>query len=172
MITFLQGDVTKPQIVHEDGCIVAHIVNDVNKFGSGIAAAMAKNFPIVKKKYHEWANQGFFHNDDLDMFSPFQLGYNQFLDVQYGDRSIWIVNMLAQHGLKSKNNPVPFQGLALQGCLEQINEFMGQCDHSVGLHMGKIGSMRGGGHWPDILDRIQMILPTRSVYIYEFDENV
>lgn len=175
MISFLQGDVTKPQLKEGEHCIIAHIVNDQNKFGSGIAAFMAKRYPFVKKEYHAWANRGYCYNEEYDIYSPFQLGYNQYVDVFYGDESITVCNMLAQKGMISAKNPHPMQPISLIGCLECLDQFCddwNSCFQSkAAIHMGKIGSLRGGGNWEQTLDKIKMILPTRTVYIYEFDEN-
>jgi len=51
-ISYVVGDVTQPQ--GEGLKIVAHVCNDANGFGAGVAGAIARRWPEVKGAYHAW----------------------------------------------------------------------------------------------------------------------
>ena len=95
-ITYVKGDVTKPIDADKGNKILVHCVNDCGKMGAGVALAIARKWPSVKKKYVEWHRRG----------RNFGLGKVQFVKVE---DDIVIGNMIGQHGIRSKNNQKPIR---------------------------------------------------------------
>ncbi len=82
----------------EEQQIIAHISNDVGAFGAGVAGQIAKKWPNVKAHYLEVKKTGYV------------LGCSQIVRVS---PRLSIVNMIAQHGLRSSSNPTDYRALDL-----------------------------------------------------------
>lgn len=150
MIEYIKGDV-----LHNSNTkrIIAHVCNNVGGFGKGFALAVAKKYPMVKKRYNEWYNSQFIYKD------VFQLGDWQ--DV-FIDDNLTFVNMLCQNGYKSEINPCPLDYDALERCLYGLD-----CMNRVEIWMPRIGSGLAGGDWRKIENRINCFLKDRIVKVFE-----
>lgn len=115
MITYHTGDATRPPL---DGVLViAHVLSDAGSYGKGFASEVAERYPRARRRYRAWAR------GDRSYAWPFQLGAVQWVGVgadlartcRFSDR--WVANMVAQHGLRSRDNPHPLDLDALEQCL-------------------------------------------------------
>jgi len=153
-ITYLVGDATEPK----EGLntkIIAHICNDVGAWGKGFTAALDKKWDKPRKAYKEWANGEYF-----------DLGGIQFVTIDK-EADLYVANMVAQHGLRSKDNPTPIDYKALKRCLDLVEEEANFLEASV--HMPKIGTGLAGGDW-QIIEKIivnQLCVHNIAVYVYE-----
>ena len=95
-ITYLKGDATAP--ITEGNKIIVHICNDIGGWGKGFVLAISKKWKAPEKSYRDWYKNRV-END-------FSLGNIQVIKVTEG---IFIGNMIAQQGLKFKNNIVPIR---------------------------------------------------------------
>jgi O-acetyl-ADP-ribose deacetylase (regulator of RNase III) len=93
------------------------------------------------------------------------LGEVQFVPV---GKYIYIANMLCQHGLQGRSNPVPLRYPALRECLQRVGQTAKRLQASV--HMPKIGCGLAGGKWekiePIIIDELDG--KNISVTVYDF----
>ena len=147
------------------GCsvIVPHVCNNVNVFGAGFAAAVARHYPIVKENYH-LLGPSFLKN---------HLGYTQFVDAYknpHTGHKLIFANMIAQHGTISQSNPRPLNYYALTkgmvGVLNYIHNHFGQ-DSDVQIHAPKFGCGLAGGNWNFIEELIKDIWNNQTVFIYQ-----
>lgn len=161
MIYYIIGDATYPQI--EDGLrVIAHVCNDIGKWGAGFSGAISKRWKGPEeyfKKQYKWAKP-----------RP-KLG-----DVQWNfpELDIGVVNMIAQHGVRSLLEPTPIRYDALERCLEATAEGARACAgieelnrQRLTFHMPRIGCGLAGGDWERVEPLIDEVLWDIDVYVYD-----
>lgn len=152
-ITYLTGDATYPQT--NSPAIIAHICNDVGAWGSGFVLSISSRWKKPEFEYRRWYRSG----------EHFKLGEVQLVSV---GADIYVMNMLAQHGLIGRANPKPIRYNALRQCLTRLAEQAEKLSASV--HMPRIGCGRAGGKWEDVAPHITNELSDKgiSVFVYDF----
>lgn len=133
MIKYLLGDATKP-IMYPT--IIAHVCNNINKWGKGFVVPLGKKYPEAKYKYHEW-----FLDSDKFNDKPI-LGNTQFVVIS---DTIAVANMIAQEGIYKINGKIPLKYDSLRECLKKVNEFA--IKHNAVVNMPRIGCGLAGGEW-------------------------
>jgi O-acetyl-ADP-ribose deacetylase (regulator of RNase III) len=163
VIKYVKGDATDPQ---GDGRkIIAHIVNDEGKWGSGFVVALSRRDPLPERVYRRWHRQGSYVDANLRVL-PFALGQCQLL--AYAFPGVWVANMIAQRGVRhDRSAPRAVQYGALEGCLLQLAHEAAHLDASV--HMPRIGCGLGGGSWDEVEPIIQKTLTDRGVSVTVYD---
>lgn len=145
--------------------IVPHVCNNIDLFDAGFAAQIAKNYPEVKANYH-MLGKSFLKNN---------LGHSQMIKVYEQPKyrhKLYIVNMIAQNGIKSPKNPRPLNYAALVKSMIQVSQFIHsstgffQKSENVEIHAPKFGSGLSGGNWNFISDLINDIWGKYNVFIY------
>lgn len=144
--------------------IVPHVCNNVDSFGAGFTAGIAKHYPVVKENYHMLGSH----------FLKNNLGYTQFVEVakdnKYGYKLIF-ANMIAQNGTISKLNTRPLNYYALVKSMASIKSYIQQNfnpkDSPVQIHAPKFGSGLAGGDWRFIEELIKDIWNNIPVFIYD-----
>ena len=169
-ITYVKGDLFKH--VQDNDCII-HVCNNIDRFGSGFAAAMTAFAPIVKEAYHEWFKEPgdcCLENINVTTGSP-TLGNIQIVNYFYyiGDdtgKTIKVVNMIAQDGVIGKNNPHPLHYNALAICLEHV---LNRIPKYMRIIAPKFGSGLAGGDWQKISEMVGTIFgeKDRDITIFE-----
>lgn len=134
--------------------MIAHICNDRGGWGKGFVLALSKKWPEPEQYYRRW-----YASKKL-----FDLGAIQVVEVR---PSLWVVNMIAQHGYKAGSNGPPIRYDALKKCLESLNIEAGGFGASI--HMPKIGTGLAGGKWELIEPIIQEALKNRAVFVYTLE---
>lgn len=147
--------------------IVPHVCNNIDSFGAGFAAGIAKHYPLVKENYHLLGSH----------FLKNNLGYVQYVEVakdsNYGHKLIF-ANMIAQNGILSKYNPRPLNYYALVKSMTSIVSFINKnfdADHPIQIHAPKFGSGLAGGNWQFIEELIKDIWSNIPVFIYDLKKN-
>lgn len=141
---------------HTDA-IVPHVVSNSGKFSSGFAAAVEKNYPIVKANY--------------EMLSTYKLGENQFIKIDAGNRrSIIFVNMIAQNS-NARRGKRQLNYLSLVKCMALISTYIrnnySEIDsNKVEIHAPKFGCGFAGGNWNFISDLIDDVWGDYTTYVY------
>jgi O-acetyl-ADP-ribose deacetylase (regulator of RNase III) len=137
-VQYTYGDATAA--IAEGNKLIAHVCNDRGGWGKGFVVAVSRRWPEPEQHYRNWS-----HTND------FRLGATQLVQVEY---DTWVANMLAQHGYRSRNNPLPLRYDALEACLHTLAAYARRLDASV--HIPRIGCGLAGGAWTTvsgILDR-------------------
>ena len=147
--------------------VVPHVCNNIDLFGAGFAAKIAEKFPIVKENYH-MLGKTFLKNN---------LGYSQFIKVyedQKYNHQLFVVNMIAQNGIKNPTNHRPLNYAALVKCMINVSQFIisnysiGTKTEKIEIHAPKFGCGLAGGNWNFVQDLISDIWGKYSVFIYDF----
>src|ERR1700687_5024838 len=106
-IRFVKGDATLP---HGTGLkILAHVWNDLGRWGKGFVLAISSRWPDAERAYREWYRG---RND-------FALGAVQFVEVE---QYMWVANMVAQHGVRGSSRKPPIRYEAVEECLGKVAE--------------------------------------------------
>lgn len=141
--------------------IVPHVCNNIDLFGAGFAAAVSKQYPIVKENYH-LLGKNFLKNNP---------GYVQYVkvmeDKNYG-HSLIFANMIAQNSTISKSNPRPLNYRYLVQSMIDIDKFIKSKfhDQKIEIHTPKFGCGLAGGDWNFIADLIEDIWKDHNTYVY------
>ena len=106
IIETIHGDVlTAPTKSPNALKIIPHVVNDNGGWGKGFVVSLSKKWPEPESAYRDWQEEGKtkigFNSSTMEI--PFKLGYVQPVVI---DPNTIVLNMLAQHGYKSKENPI------------------------------------------------------------------
>lgn len=144
---------------------IPHVCNNIDLFGAGFASDVAQEFPSVKADYH-MLGKNFLKNN---------FGYCQIIRVMEEPKhkqKLYIVNMIAQNGIKSKNNPRPLNYFALAKSMGTLSSFIlsntGFLNKSenIEIHCPKFGSGLAGGNWNFISDLIQDVWGKYNVTVH------
>lgn len=130
----LIGDVVQP---YGSGLIL-QVVNDVGAYGAGVSGAIGKRWGKVATEYKRLAQCG---------SKEFSLGFVQFV---YIDPDFEVANMVAQKGLRGKDNPHPLQIPHLIHCLQTVSRYAKENQHKrIHVPYG-IGCGLAGGNWQEV----------------------
>jgi hypothetical protein len=175
ILTNVIGDATTPQRINENEIVViTHCCNNgvngdgIGVMGAGVALSLRRKWEKVFEKYKKMEKQ-----------SPKglknRLGENCYVRVE---EDVIVVNMIAQDGIISTNNPKPIKYWALMRCMEAIRtdlfSYIGTNSQYDGrkpvIHTPKFGSERGGGNFDFILELIREIWLEAGidVVVYEY----
>jgi len=153
-IKLLKGDATVPQA---KGCkIIAHVCNDQGGWGKGFVLAISARWKEPERAYRDWYRQRS-END-------FQLGAVQFIQV---DPTIWVANMIGQHGMKTGSKGPPIRYPAIEACLTKVLAKAQELAASV--HMPRIGCGLAGGKWEVIEPLITQTLCANDIAVTVYD---
>lgn len=143
-IHYVTGDATEP--IGEGKKIIAHICNDQGGWGAGFVLALSKKWEEPEKHYREaFAKQV----------------------VKTATPNIDVVNMVAQHGYKTKDNPLPLSYGTLQVCLSKLR-YIATYLHAT-VHMPRIGCGLAGGDWEKVTQIIKDELCARDIPVFVYD---
>lgn len=156
MIEYLVGDATDPGTT--GARIIAHVVNDIGRWGRGFVLSVTKRYPTAEAAYREW-NKG-----ERDQHIPFNLGEVQFVHVA---PNIVVANMIAQRGVDTILDMPPIRYDALEICLIRLRSFAQRYDASV--HMPRIGCGLAGGEWSKVEKLVSHTLADVKTLVYDFD---
>lgn len=155
MLVFKRGDASRPPV--EGPKVIAHVCNDLGRWGKGFEKALSARFPQVERAYRSWAEKGVWLDE------PFGLGGAQIIDIP--KTNVTVVNMLAQHGVKTRDGVPPIRYGALETALHKLQIVTRQRDASV--HMPRIGVGPAGGDWEIVAQLIEKLLGEFHVFIYD-----
>lgn len=149
---FLTGDATSPKT--DGNKIIAHICNDIGSWGAGFVLAISRQWPEPEASYREWfATQ-----------SDFALGNIQTVAVS---PNLYVANMIAQRGVRSKENMVPLKYAYLEKCLVKLCTFAQR--HKASIHMPRIGCGLAGGKWTNVEPFILELLVNQGIDVFVYD---
>jgi len=151
-LSYVVGDVIRPR---GDGTrILAHVCNDANGYGAGVALAIARRWPEAKSAYHAWHAKG----------ENFALGMVQLVRLSDG---IIVANMIAQHGYAYAGNPA-IQYPALHMCLSKVAKRAEEL--GAAIHIPRLGCGLAGGTWDKVEPIIMETMNDLDVTVYDLPE--
>lgn len=153
-IVYQVGDATQPQ--GSGPKIISHICNDVGGWGRGFVVAVSNRWKEPESDYRRWA-EGKWN-------TQFELGEVRFVEAE---QDLWVVNMIAQHKIRSEKGLPPIRYEALEKCLKQVAEFADT--HKASVHMPRIGAGLAGGSWEAISEIIDRTVIARGVAVTVYD---
>lgn len=145
-LTYRTGDTTA---INERPAIIAHVCNDRGAWGAGFSGALSKRWPTVATHYKQW-------------WAGAHLGDIQIVDVA---SELWVINMLAQHGLRRRNHPPPIRYTALTEALRSVAFEV--TARQATLHVPRIGCGLAGGSWMIIEPILCNVLADIDVTVYD-----
>lgn len=148
-INYVIGDATRP--IGDGIKIIPHIVNNINRWGSGFVLAISARWTYPEDFYR--ARQSY------------PLGHADVLTVE---EDIMVANMIAQHRIRpdSDGNP-PIRYDALKTALKKVNDIA--LEKNATLHAPKFGAGLSGGDW-NIIEGIIKEVVTVPITIYVLDK--
>ena len=153
-IVYISGDATAP--IGEGHKIIAHICNDIGRWGKGFVVAISRRWPEPEADYRNWyagRNQ-----------NNFGLGAVRVVPVT---DNLSVANMVGQHGIRRKGGTPPIRYDAVRMCLDRLGDLAEPLDASV--HMPRIGCGLAGGDWSDIEPILQDALASRDIQVTVYD---
>lgn len=135
MINYVTGDSIYPP--GEGLKVITHICNNKDRWGAGFALELSKRWSRPEAMYHH------LYSGQEGVSMP-RLGD---IHVVLVEVDIVVVNMVAQNGLPSKNNPKPCDLPALKNCLMTLKHRLDDAKIKPSIHMPKIGTGFGGRDW-------------------------
>jgi len=169
-ITYITGDATEP--VGGGARLIAHVVNDIGLWGAGFTAALDAKWPGVGDDYRDWHLRQKRHWGQ-ECFGLGEVSHviADSIHAFPGDHpgiGIWVVNMLAQQGVRSKANPRPLRYDALGSCLMKLGRVASE--HPIySVHMPRIGCGLAGGRWAIVEELITDALCRQNVPVFVYD---
>jgi O-acetyl-ADP-ribose deacetylase (regulator of RNase III) len=161
MINYLTGDATEPKV--DGNKIIAHICNDVGGWGRGFVLSLTQRYPAAEAAYRNWAQGNPNPNPNIPDV-VFRLGEVQIVRVT---SDILVANMIAQHGITTKNEIPPIRYEALGVCLNSVATISKKIGASI--HMPRIGCGLAGGKWKYIEPILEQYLKDIPTYVYDFN---
>mgnify|MGYP001606700477 CR=1 FL=1 len=152
-IKYIKGDATET-IDSGDRCII-HICNDIGLWGAGFVLSLSKKWPQPGAAYRILAASEM----------PGMLGETQEILVQPG---LWVINLIAQRGVRSSTNKQPLDYNVLRSTLlKEVDFIKSKCNSSV--HMPRIGCGLGGGKWNDVKEILESTLCLNDIQVTVYD---
>ncbi len=148
---YLTGDATAPQ--RAAPWVIAHVCNDIGRWGRGFVLPLAKRWPEAKRAFLE-RSRG----------AGLALGEVQFVELEDGCS---VANMIGQRGIYRrgrKDAPIRYEALAQ--CLSRLNEYA--LARGMSVHMPRVGAGLAGGDWREVesLLRLHLELARLEVFVY------
>lgn len=157
-IKFIKGDATQPQA--KGIKFIAHICNNLGGWGRGFVLSISKRWEQPEEHYRLWHK---FRHNALVPDDNFELGNIQIVSVE---KYIFVINMIAQHGMKSGSKGPPIRYDALRKCLEKTAEQA--IKYKASIHMPRIGTGLSCGKWELIEPIIQETMKDLDVTVYDY----
>lgn len=160
---YKKGDAT--EINSDKNVYILHICNNIGKWGVGFTKAIDQKWQQPRIDYENFISkylmEGYSKTDLLGKcIFTYMTDYNQ-------NQSICIVSMIAQNGVRNKNNSKPIDYNALELCLKNFNgEYLFHGTKNSIIQMPYIGCGLAGGDWFKIEPLIQKWVKVPT-YVYE-----
>lgn len=162
MITHVHGDATVP--LGSGPKLIIHICNDLGRWGKGFVVAISSRWAQPEANYRAWYAGRSTTRDTpgqvISTSSNFSLGEIQLVQVR---SDVYVVNMIAQHGIGPGVSGPPIRYKALESCLEKTACVASSLSASV--HMPKIGTGLAQGDWKVIASIIERTLVARGLTV-------
>lgn len=154
-LRYVTGDATRP--IGGGPKAIIHIVNNAGAWGAGFVLAVSRRWALPEQEYRRWSR---------DTDKDFGLGSIQPVMVDAQGGPLWVINMVAQHGIGRSDGP-PLRYKSLRQCLNQVADFAER--KGVTVHAPRIGSGLAGGDWNVIAKMIEETLCDKGIDVTIYD---
>lgn len=145
-IQYIKGDATNPK--GNGKKLIIHVCNNIGGWGKGFVLAISKKWTQPEIEYRKW------HKSK----KKFQLGYIQAVKVE---KNVAVVNMIAQHDIKTINGVPPIRYEAIQQCLTKVENLAQK--YQASIHAPQFGAGLAGGKWEIIENIIDETLCKKNI---------
>lgn len=139
--------------------IIAHQVNCLGAFNSGVAKSIRECFPEVFKDYKEFVDKT---KDTNSLYNL--LGVAQIIPLRDGQKK-YVANLFGQYNYGYDGKQYT-HNIKLSSALKSLSDFAKRYNLSVALPY-RIGSDRGGADWRDIEEIILEAFDDYEVTLYK-----
>jgi len=153
LIKFVKGDASMPE--GSSLRYVLQVVNNEGKYGAGFSGALSARWPKIESEYRSWWRS---------RYGKLQLGDIQTLQIL---SDLVVINMVAQNGTVSPDNPKPIDYDALRECIAKAGKEISQFNASV--HIPRIGCGLAGGKWEEVEKIVTDELLKRGINVTVYD---
>lgn len=145
-MNIIEGDITK--VV--DRGVIAHVVNNRNAMGAGVAKALYDRWPIVKVQYHRW-------------MAICDLEPGEFSDVNFViiDDDITVANMVAQDGF-GPGDRCYLDYKQLEASIRSVALYSEENNLPIYLPYN-MGCGLAGGNWDIVFRMLERIIPEATI---------
>lgn len=151
MLTYITGDLFT-LLPEGRPIILPHVVNNIQRMGSGFVVPLITKWPQVKEEY---------------MALPeLVLGNVQYVAVSESPR-ISVANMVAQNGVVGPTNPKPIKYSALIDCMRNVAFESLNWPKDTIICAPQFGAGLAGGNWDLIEELINEIWKKNEVVVYK-----
>lgn len=158
LINYLTGDATKP--IGSSDKIIAHVCNDIGKWGAGFTKALDRLSYTARNSYME------LYKYRKTPFIP--LGTIDIIGINAENGRLYVCNMIAQHGVYGPLNKQPICYDALEYALDSLNDRIdASFNEPVTIHMPRIGAGLARGDWHVIELILNKTLGDKTVNVYD-----
>lgn len=164
-IRYVDGDATAPE--ETDGPrLIVHVVNDAGAWGAGFTRALSARWAQPEAVFRIRYRESFGGRE-----GPPALGTVQVAIIRNDPGALYVVNMIAQEGLPSRERPTPLRYDALAECLHHVLRLarLAAPPGRASVHMPRIGCGLAGGNWA-IVERLilrELVLSGVPVVVYD-----
>lgn len=160
-LNYVVGDATNPRVPGIK--IIVHSCNDLGAWGAGFVMALSEKWPEPEARYRAWAESFDIHNTK----NRLPLGAFQVVKVE---DDTFVVNIIGQEGLVSKENPVPFDAHDFMWAMWQVSTWMWRREFkNASIHMPRVGCGLGGGKWEDLEPELKELSSFKKIPVYVYD---
>ena len=159
-INYVNGDATRP--TGGGPKFILHVCNTLGLWGAGFVMAVSRRWPEPEEAYYALG----------ETCNGYSLGNVQAVQVE---DELWVVNMIGQAGVGSRDGSPPIRYSAIRTALKQVAvmaldpEYRGLYK-AVSIHGPRFGAGLAGGDWNTIEQIINetLIAAGLSVTVYDF----
>lgn len=157
-IEYVTGDVLDPKYKDRNNLII-HCCNDAGGFGQGVAGAIARKWPYVRKQYISWHSSTLQHRSMQFYRSPFQLGEAQIVGVAGGPAPwTWVANLIGQHDYKRPSDPAGKVYVNYEKLEEAMRHTIDYMSHfNFVVNAPRLGCHLAGGEWSEVSAIIERV---------------
>jgi O-acetyl-ADP-ribose deacetylase (regulator of RNase III) len=152
MISFHIGDASDPGIRYRYA--IVHVLSDKGAYNAGFAKTVARRYPSACRRFQAL--------DSYPLGSVQWVGVGRDLPGQYAWWDRWVVNMVAQRGLRSATNPHPLDLDALHNCLLDV-----AAGNEPTIVMPRIGCGLAGGNWAEVEPIVDATIGHLDVRVFD-----
>ena len=142
---------TRPAPFGGGNRVIAHVCNDVGRWGKGFVLAVSKRWRQPEAEFL-----------DSHARQSLRLGMVQLVQVE---KMVWVANLIAQRDIVERDGVPPIRYDALAECLRTLGLHAQELRASI--HMPRFGCGLAAGKWEQVEPLITEALPGTQVFVYD-----